>query len=96
MKVNWNDKESILQALNEKVHVFQHIFDELKDNKEFVFQMVKQSGDSLEHASKRLQNDKESVLESIKLGNSGVCTPVYSSIFEKKKYSWSIYSSILL
>jgi hypothetical protein len=35
----FNDKESILKALNEKVHVFQHISDEFKENKEFIFQM---------------------------------------------------------
>ena len=62
---DWNNKEEVLEAVEEDGRNLEYASKELKGDKEVVLAAVDTSGSSLEYASKELKGDKEVVLAAV-------------------------------
>ena len=66
MTLNYNKKESVLEAVKRNGWALQYASDKLKADRKIVLEAVKQNGEVLQFASKELKADRKVVLEADK------------------------------
>ncbi len=58
-KMNWNDKQEVLEAVKNDAKALWDASVELRADKEVVLEAVKRDGSALEYASEELKTDKD-------------------------------------
>jgi hypothetical protein len=64
-KENWDDKNFVLEQVQNNSYSLKYASDRLKDDKAIVLAAVSNNGWAIEYASKRLREDKEIVLAAV-------------------------------
>jgi hypothetical protein len=70
--VDWNDRESVLEAVKKHGYALHRASENLKNDREFVLEAVKINGSALHGASEDLKNDREIVLEAVKSNGDAI------------------------
>ena len=60
---DWNNKEEVLEAVENDIRAFKQASEGLQADKQVVMAAVKRNPDNLQYASEELRNDKEIVIK---------------------------------